>query len=196
MPKVIDPVHRLHGTYAIQTPFRGTLTDLRVPAAGSFIVLLLGVPPQEHRSGERLGIRVGGTLMAEHDLDWLMDFYRLNADLYDRGTNGALLHETLEQLALMSRRLLDDWSAATVTERGGALGEALQALAKGATAMQAIAGVRLARAVLVPPRARLEVHTDTPLRCYLGGLVGTPVDEEGARGELDLSGPSPARVED
>ena len=165
---------RIHITKEIRAPFRGPLSDI-VPGCERLVLMLLGVPPTQHEEGEVLRIIVDGSLLGEHSLSWLMDFYALNAHLVKPGSPSDALCNAFDVVTQLNARAVAEWKNIDLSH----VASTMQNLAAACEKFYAIAGVRLARAIPMRSTSHVEIVTscDSVVRCYLGGLASIENDD-------------------
>lgn len=185
MAKTTNARHRAHMTYRHRTPWSGT-TEEFTGGSDSFIMLLLAVAPAAHAPDERLEVVVNDKLATAHPLDWMVRMYELNASMLISPVGGVdtrlrpeareasdvsvvdaarVLGEVSDQLRYIVRRLtiaVEDKHDMTDEDTRLAVGQlagALKEFSAAALHYQSVPGVRLARAVLLPPRGKVELRT-------------------------------------
>lgn len=154
----IDQRRRVHYCWEMTTP--GTR---EFQSSQSFILLQVAVPPQDHEPGDIFRLVVGDNIEFEHALDPLIDMYR------PEFKSSAKLHLEIEQqFSVLLDAVLDGKLSVPAIERLRELHKEMAAPAE-----YACVGIRIARAVLVPPRHVLRVETTRGQRMtvYLGGLL-------------------------
>lgn len=171
-------LERIHATITVTTPFHGTLGDLVPPAFArprDFLVLLIGVPPQSCGDDELLLIERGGGVLAMHTLRWLMDFYTVNAP-----SKHVDFGRLLSVSCALSERLMVAMDEHGMPPAGtlAAYADVTKQIAEACTGQQAIAGVRLARAVPLRDRdIAIRTSGNSSVTVHLGGLLSREVEE-------------------
>lgn len=165
---------RIHITKKIRTPFQGTLRDF-IPGSSSFLIMLLAVPPGPHLDGETLRIVVDDCVRTEHTLSWLMQFWDINAQRAQRGSTSDVLQQAYDVATIVCRRSIARWDEYTTPEATTelrAIANAMKEVGEAAAKLQAICGMRLARAVVLCHQG-FEVITSggSEVDCHIGGLA-------------------------
>jgi hypothetical protein len=163
---------RVHGVLSFTTPHRQVLDD-----SVSWVITHVAAPPMDHVSHEQddwLEVRAGGREAMRHPLRYLMDLYQ--RDMAPPIEHQRQIQEQLSMIMdmVLAKRAKLDTDLLRLIYR---LQAQVNAQLKHTLDSRAYLGIRLMRAILVPPRQLIEARCTSgrEVQVYLSGLLSRDV---------------------